>query len=534
MASRNLTVFIADLKGFTPRTASSSRHEINKLLSNFRRLITPVIIRCGGRVVKEMGDAFMVTFESPTNALAAGALLQRLLGDRNSGSSPHEQIEVRIAIHCGDVEESANDIIGDAVNVASRVESVAEVGEVYFTEAVFLTMNRSEVPSAEVGERVLKGIEKPIKLYRVLQDPGNDRYLRLLAGQPLINPKKISSLRTGLLLSLGGLLLVTAIVLMLGMFFFHNLPLRNARKLVNAGRHAEAVDSLTRAFDKEIPPTEALKLIESAANVALEKRIAANDFAGARELAGKWNQRWSNLRELPVKVALSEAAHLLKNDKAQAAAFTLRTVAADHDHWRVHLELARLHLRQDVLLTKKDQRPHWGRFDVRVEELGQAIRLLPPGTPLPEALRQELWTCFSNHPSGNNYHVSIARYNLIICKIAAQHLLPEYRWQMLAACSGAEDNLRENSYSALSISGNVMGIDQLAYHCRRSGYLHISSKVRKKSTDFLSAAERTPDEKKRAAKLLQQEITRLSASKRSSAKKLGQDLKELQKTLGDN
>jgi class 3 adenylate cyclase len=532
MASRNLTVFIADLKGFTPKTAASSRQELNEMLARFRKLITPVIERCGGHVVKELGDAFMVTFESPTNAVAAGALLQRLLGDRNAGVAEAERIEVRVAIHCGDVEVSANDIIGDAVNVASRVEGVAEVGEVYFTEAIFLTMNRSEVPSAEVGERVLKGIDKPIKLYRVLQDPADERYLRLLAGQPLEGAEAKSRRRSRMMLGLIVVLLLAIGGLAFAAYYVYYLPVSRARSLMKAGHYAEAVESLTRSYDKKVPDAEALDLIVQAANKAIDARVEANDFAGARELACKWCKRWSSLRELPVTVALAEAKHLVANDQAQAAADAVRTAAKDYDDWRLRLELSRLYARKDVYLREKGKRPHWGKYDLAVEEIHQAIRLLPPGQPMPAEVAEELWKRFRDQPIGIRYSSSERFYNKRVRELAIKHLLPGYREKMVAGCVSDDDSLRANSYHVLTTAKKTEGVDFIVYHCRNLNYYWQSKQQLQLSEDYIVKNAKTDADRKRAIKVLSEIKARLENSKSSTDKRKAERFTRVLQALG--
>ncbi len=534
MASRNLTVFIADLKGFTPKTASSSRQELNDMLARYRKLITPVIERCGGHVVKELGDAFMVTFESPTNAVAAGALLQRLLGDRNAGVAEEERIEVRVAIHCGEVEVSANDIIGGAVNVASRVEGVAEVGEVYFTEAVFLTMNRSEVPSAEVGERVLKGIEKPVKLYRVLQDPADERYLRLLAGQPLEGAKAKSKRRSKIAAGLIIVLLLAIGGLAFTAWQTYNLPLARARALMEEGHHAEAVDSLTRAFDKKVPDAEALKLILEAAGKAIDARIAKNDFAGARELACKWCERWSSLRELPVSVSLAEAKHLLTNDRAQDAAEALKQTTSKYDDWRLHLELSRLYVRNDVrTLTQRGTKKyrHWGGHDLAVEAIHQAIRLLPPGKPIPREVKEELWKRFEKQPVGFGQFTLVHKYLVKVRELAAKHLLPDYRDRMVAACAGEDPRLRESSYATLTLAKDLKNVDLIAYHSWTVGHKSSRLKARDASAKYIKENAKTDAEKKRAAQILRKIGDQLAKSSSSTDKRIVAAIADVFETL---
>jgi class 3 adenylate cyclase len=180
MPSRVLTVMFTDIKGFTERTSNSSRIELRKILAEHEALLRPVVEDFGGRVVKTVGDAFMVVFESPTNAVLCGIMIQERLRERNETLPPAEHLEVRVAVNAGEVVERDGDCFGDAVNIASRIEGITEVGEIYFTESVYLAMNKAEVPSSEVGQRRLKGIPEAIRVYSVIRDENSERYRQLI------------------------------------------------------------------------------------------------------------------------------------------------------------------------------------------------------------------------------------------------------------------------------------------------------------------------------------------------------------------
>lgn len=171
MKTKNLAVMLTDIKGFTSKTAGFSRMQTQELLSSHRDLVLPVILSFNGRLVKTIGDAFLVVFDSPTDAVLCGVEVQDILREYNAGKGPGDKIEIRIAINSGEVAvHDDGDIYGDAVNITSRLESIAEVGEVFFTEAVYLAMNKKEVPSSEVGYRQFKGVAEKIKVYRVLRE----------------------------------------------------------------------------------------------------------------------------------------------------------------------------------------------------------------------------------------------------------------------------------------------------------------------------------------------------------------------------
>lgn len=162
---------LTDIKGFTSKTAGFSRAQTQELLVKHRELVLPVIEKFRGRLVKTIGDAFLAAFDSPTDAVICGVEIQDVLKEHNDGKSQDERIEIRIAINSGEVAiHDDGDIYGDAVNITARLESIAEAGEVFFTEAVYLSMNKKEVPSSEIGYRQFKGIAEKIKVYRVLRE----------------------------------------------------------------------------------------------------------------------------------------------------------------------------------------------------------------------------------------------------------------------------------------------------------------------------------------------------------------------------
>jgi len=173
MKARNLTIMLTDIKGFTDKSSRKSRAQIKDMLAAHNALVLPVIAKYGGRLVKTIGDAFLVTFESSTDAVLCGVSIQSALEVFNKDKSPDDSIHIRIAINSGEVSiDDAGDIFGEAVNITSRIEGIAEAGEVFFTEAVYLSMNRNEVPSSEIGYRQFKGIPDKIKVYKVLhEDP---------------------------------------------------------------------------------------------------------------------------------------------------------------------------------------------------------------------------------------------------------------------------------------------------------------------------------------------------------------------------
>ena len=169
MKHEHLTIMFTDIKGFTSRTSKSSRKELNELLELHEELIEPVFHDFGGTVIKTIGDAFMVKFVSPTDAVLCGREIQRVLDAYNKGKEDGK-IEVRVAINSGEVTVKGNDVFGETVNIAARLEGIADAGDIYFTEAVYLSMNKNEIPTAEVGYRHFKGVPDEVKVYKVIRE----------------------------------------------------------------------------------------------------------------------------------------------------------------------------------------------------------------------------------------------------------------------------------------------------------------------------------------------------------------------------
>jgi adenylate cyclase len=191
MAYRSLTIMFTDMKGFTQRTSEQSRRDTIDMIKQHRELLLPVIAKFGGRLIKSIGDAFLVTFESPTDAVLAGMALQETLHGHNAGLPNEEKVEIRVAINTGEVLLEDGDVYGEAVNIAARIEGIAEPNEIYFTESTYLSMNRFEVPSAEIGLRILKGIPDKIKVFKVLRDASTEPFRAVPPVQtppPLLTP----------------------------------------------------------------------------------------------------------------------------------------------------------------------------------------------------------------------------------------------------------------------------------------------------------------------------------------------------------
>jgi class 3 adenylate cyclase len=165
--SSKLAVMFTDMKGYTRRSASSSQEELLALLRHHDELIVPVLERYDGRVIKTIGDSLMVAFPNPSQAVSAAYRVQKKLADWNEGLAEQDQIVIRIGIHAGKVTQIGDDLYGDVVNLASRIESITKPGETYFSTTVARAARRRGIPVVEIGRHQLKGIPKPVLLFKV-------------------------------------------------------------------------------------------------------------------------------------------------------------------------------------------------------------------------------------------------------------------------------------------------------------------------------------------------------------------------------
>jgi class 3 adenylate cyclase len=167
MRTENLAIVFIDIAGYTARTSSQTREENLAMLKRFDGVVRPLVRCYSGQVIKTIGDAYLLTFRSPTHALLCSMAVQDRIIETDAGIDPNDRFVVRAAVNVGDVRLEGNDVFGEAVNIASRIEGKAGPGEIWFSESVYLSMTRSEVPSEEIGLAELKGISDKVRLFRI-------------------------------------------------------------------------------------------------------------------------------------------------------------------------------------------------------------------------------------------------------------------------------------------------------------------------------------------------------------------------------
>ena len=140
------------------------------VLERHNRLLRTAFVKFRGREVKTVGDAFLVEFESALDATQCAMEIQRILRDYNAASAESWKIRVRIGIHVGDVVESEGDVLGDAVNIASRIQPLADPEGICLSQQVYdQIQNKISAPVVRLPPTELKNIHVPIAVYKLLQ-----------------------------------------------------------------------------------------------------------------------------------------------------------------------------------------------------------------------------------------------------------------------------------------------------------------------------------------------------------------------------
>jgi len=164
---RLAAVMFTDTVGYTASTQANEGGTLD-LLRQQGELLRQVVALHQGREVKSTGDGFLVEFDSALKAVQCAVNIQRRIFERNSEVG-HKHIRIRIGVHLGDVVQSGTDILGDAVNIAARIEPLAEPGGVCISGAVYEQVRTKVTDKFEKLEpKALKGVTLPMEVYRVM------------------------------------------------------------------------------------------------------------------------------------------------------------------------------------------------------------------------------------------------------------------------------------------------------------------------------------------------------------------------------
>ena len=168
-AERRLAAILAaDVAGYSRLIGIDEEGTLNRLRSIRAEVIDPAIAAHRGRLVKTTGDGFLAEFASVVDALRCAVDAQQAIAGRNTWIATAERIEFRIGIHQGDIVVEDGDIFGDGVNVAARLEALAEPGGICVSARVQEdAVGRLDLAFEDLGEQTLKNIARPVRVFRV-------------------------------------------------------------------------------------------------------------------------------------------------------------------------------------------------------------------------------------------------------------------------------------------------------------------------------------------------------------------------------
>jgi class 3 adenylate cyclase len=166
---RLAAILAADVVGFSRLTGADEEGTIALLREVRSDLVDPLIARHRGRIIKTMGDGILVEFASVVDAVRASLEIQSSMTARNTAFKPENRIEFRIGIHVGDVMvEPDGDLLGDSINIAARIETVAEPGGIFLSEDAYRQVrDRLKEEFVDIGERQFKNIARQIRVFAI-------------------------------------------------------------------------------------------------------------------------------------------------------------------------------------------------------------------------------------------------------------------------------------------------------------------------------------------------------------------------------
>ena len=168
---RLAAILSADVVGYSRLMAEDEAATV-RTLTDYREVVATLIRQHRGRVVDAPGDNLLAEFPTALDAARAALEIQRVMRARNEDLSPERRMEFRIGIHLGDVRAEGDAIYGDGVNIAARLEGLAEPGTICVSGSVYDQVERKiELQSEDLGEQSLKNIARPVRVYRLRTEP---------------------------------------------------------------------------------------------------------------------------------------------------------------------------------------------------------------------------------------------------------------------------------------------------------------------------------------------------------------------------
>ncbi len=168
MERRLAAILAADVVGYTRLMGVDEAGTLRRLTKLRQEILEPLIAEHHGRVVKLMGDGLLVEFASVVDSLTCAAAWQNDVAGREAATDEDERFQFRIGVNLGDVIVEGDDIFGDGVNIAARLEALADPGGICLSGMVYQSVKaKLDLAFEDLGEHELKNIAEPVRVYRI-------------------------------------------------------------------------------------------------------------------------------------------------------------------------------------------------------------------------------------------------------------------------------------------------------------------------------------------------------------------------------
>ena len=175
MDRRLTTILAADVVGYSRLISADEEGVISRLRSVWTEVVDPLVASGGGRIVKTMGDGVLMEFPSPVEAVRCAVRIQREMLGRQADVSENQRLRFRVGVNLGDIVIDGDDILGDGVNVAARLESLAAADGICISRAVHEQVKgKIDAPLTSIGPKYVKNLPEPVEVWRVEIDGAAD------------------------------------------------------------------------------------------------------------------------------------------------------------------------------------------------------------------------------------------------------------------------------------------------------------------------------------------------------------------------
>src|SRR5262249_35470932 len=165
-------IFAGDVAGYSRLMGADEEGTLARLNAHRREFLEPNIAAHRGRIIKRTGDGILIEFTSAVDAVRCAVEQQRGMAQRNTDMPADQRIEIRVGIHVGDIMIEEGDIFGDGVNIAARLENIAQPGGICISDDAYRQIRgKLDENFQDSGEQELKNIARPVRVYQLL--PGS-------------------------------------------------------------------------------------------------------------------------------------------------------------------------------------------------------------------------------------------------------------------------------------------------------------------------------------------------------------------------